>query len=661
MSFQVKSQYQPKGDQPKAIQELTRSIKAQNQYQTLLGVTGSGKTFTVAKVIEKINRPALVIAHNKTLAAQLVQEFRDFFPNNAVEYFVSYYDYYQPEAYIPTSDTYIEKDASINAEIERMRSSATESLLSRQDVIIVASVSCIYGLGNPETYEAAALSLKVNDPQIRSRKQLVENLIDIGFTRSEDPENGTFRIRGASVEVISPHKDILHRIEFQTNRIKSIKKYDSISHQPLKTQNQISVFPAKHFVLSDSDLNYAIPKILKEMRSRVKYFLRKNLYLEAERLERRVTQDMAMLKQVGYVSGIENYSRYLTRRKSGDPPYTLIDYFKNNFVTVIDESHVTIPQLQGMFASDQSRKDNLIKYGFRLPSARDNRPLKFQEFLTKTNQLLFTSATPGIFEKKHSQIISEQIIRPTGLVDPKIIIRNSQNQILDLIQEVKRIAAQEKPNRSSRILVTTLTKKTAEDLSQYLKENQIKAKYLHSEVNTLDRIRLLSQLRQGKYQVLVGVNLLREGLDLPEVSLVAILDADREGFLRNQTSLIQTMGRAARNIQGRVILYREKMTRSLKKAIRESNRRRQIQLAYNQKHNIKPQSIQKQIKSIAPDTKPEDVKKLPQEFTRLSNASDLKTQIRAKQQEMKALAQNLEFEKAALIRDEINILKKLAL
>ncbi|MBD3299971.1 MAG: excinuclease ABC subunit UvrB [Candidatus Moranbacteria bacterium] len=653
MNFKIVSSYKPAGDQPKAIQELTQSIKEKNRYQTLLGVTGSGKTYTIANVIEKIQKPTLVIAHNKTLAAQLVQEFRDFFPKNAVEYFVSYYDYYQPEAYIPTSDTYIEKDASINEEIDRMRTSATEALLSREDVIIVASVSCIYGLGNPTNYENFTIEIKKNHQQ--NRQNLIERLIDIGYERSEDPRHGTFRIRGSSIEITSSVKDLIYRVEFNPDqRIKSIKEYTSLAHEFIRQHNKLKIFPARHFIISNHELDYAIPRIKDELKQRVKFFLKNNLYLEAERIERRVTQDMAMLKELGYVSGIENYSRYLTQRKAGEPPYTLLDYFKKNFLTVIDESHVTIPQIGGMYSGDLSRKQNLIKYGFRLPSAKDNRPLKFDEFLKKTNQMIFVSATPGKYEQKNSSKIVEQIIRPTGLIDPKLEVRNSKTQVKDIIDEIKKIKT---PNR---VLITTLTKKTAEDLSEYLKEAKIKACYLHSDIDTIERIQIINDLRKGKYQVLVGVNLLREGLDLPEVSLVAILDADKEGFLRNETSLIQTIGRAARNIQGRVILYREKLTESLKKAIKETERRRKIQLKYNQKNKIKPQSITKQIRSIAKQkAKPKNPKNLPQEYYELNKISDIKKHIKRKEKEMKKAAENLEFEKAALIRDEVQMLKKL--
>jgi excinuclease ABC subunit B len=651
MNFKLESKYKPAGDQPKAISKLTQSIQNKHKYQTLLGITGSGKTFTIANVIQKLKRPTLVLAHNKTLAAQLVQEYRNFFPNNAVEYFVSYYDYYQPEAYIPSSDTYIEKDASINEEIDRMRNSATEALLSREDVIVVASVSCIYGLGNPINYEKFTLTLETN--QKLNRQKLIENLIDIGYERNEDNNQGSFKLRGNNVEISLANKDIIFRVVFRGDKIEAIEEYNSISRELIKTYQKIKIFPARHFILSNKEIEDSVPLILAEMKKRVKYFLKNNLYLEAERLERRVTQDMAMLRELGYVNGIENYSRFLTGREKGEPPYTLLDYFPKNFLTVIDESHVTVPQLNGMYEGDKSRKNNLIKYGFRLPSARDNRPLKFEEFIEKTDQMIFTSATPGKFEKNNSKALVEQIIRPTGLVDPKIIIENSENQIQDIIEKIKKIDPKE------RVLVTTLTKKNAEELSEYLKENKIKACYLHSDVDTLDRIRILNQLRKGEYKVLVGVNLLREGLDLPEVSLVGILDSDQEGFLRNETSLIQTIGRAARNVSGKVVLYKQKDTKSLELAIKETKRRRRIQLAYNKKHNITPETIKKEIKSIASDVEEKDKQKINiKEFIELKDLNS-KDYIKQKEKEMKIAAENLEFEKAAVIRDEINVLKNI--
>ena len=619
MPFQLQSPFKPAGDQPKAIKELTRSVEAKNKYQTLLGVTGSGKTFSVANVIQKVERPTLVVAHNKTLAAQLAQELRDFFPNNAVEYFVSYYDYYQPEAYLPSSDTYIEKDASINEDLERMRSAATTSLLSRDDVIIVASVSCIYGLGNPKTYEKHILHLKTGEAL--SRADLLEKLVDIGFSKSEDSLGGTFRTRGNSVEIASPLKDLVYRVEIGNDKIDKIIEYTALTRKLIQKHQELDIFPSRHFVVSEEELEQSIPQILSEMRAQVKYFLKNKLYLEAERLERRVTQDMAMLRQVGYISGIENYSRYLTGRVPGEPPYTLLDYFPDGFLTVIDESHVTLPQLHGMYEGDRSRKKNLIKYGFRLPSALDNRPLKFAEFKNKVGQVIFTSATPGAFELENSKKIVEQIIRPTGLLDPLLETRNSKQQVKDIIAEVKKVPAKE------RVLITTLTKKMAEELSDYLKENGLKTCYLHSDVDTLDRVQILSDLRKGKYQVLVGVNLLREGLDLPEVSLVAILDADKEGFLRNETSLIQTIGRAARNVKGRVILYSEKLTASMQRAIKETRRRRALQLKYNEKHGIEPKTIQKKIRSIAKDLQKQE-KSFEKDFKKIGGLMDVKGQIK---------------------------------
>ncbi|MFH1559572.1 MAG: excinuclease ABC subunit UvrB [Patescibacteria group bacterium] len=651
MKFKLQAKIKPAGDQPRAIKELVGLIHKNKKYQTLLGVTGSGKTFTVANVIAKIQRPVLVIAHNKTLAAQLVQEFRDFFPKNAVEYFVSYYDYYQPEAYIPTSDTYIEKDASINDEIDRMRGSATSSLVSRRDVIVVCSVSCIYGLGNPINYKQYILKLGAG--QIMERDDLAGRLVDIGYSRSEDMKNGTFRLRGLSAEIASPFGEAIYRIDFRDEKIQKIQEFAGVSRDKRVCHENLDIFPARHFVVSPGELERSIPQILKEMRRRVKYFLGKKLYLEAERLERRVTQDMVMLREVGYVSGIENYSRYLTGREPGEAPYTLLDYFGDNFLTVVDESHVTLPQLGGMFEGDYSRKKNLVKYGFRLPSAFDNRPLRFEEFTRKTGQIIFTSATPGQTERKKSVKVVEQIIRPTGLLDPKLIIRKSKNQIKNIVEEIKTMP------REERVLITTLTKKMAEELADYLKEKKIKACYLHSGVETLDRIRILNNLRRGKYQVLVGVNLLREGLDLPEVTLVGILDADSEGFLRNETSLIQTMGRAARNVKGRVILYCEKITRSIEAAARETGRRRKKQMMYNKKYGITPKTIKKGVRSIA-GKKKKQKNYLPREYQKMTEITDIQRQIKDMEKEMEKAADNLEFERAIAIRDELGILKKIS-
>lgn len=650
MKFKISSPFKPGGDQPGAIKQMIASIKAGNRFQTLLGVTGSGKTFTVANVIQSLQRPTLVIAHNKTLAAQLAQEFREFFPDNAVEYFVSYYDYYQPEAYMPTSDTYIEKEAQINEEIERMRNAATASLLTRRDVIIVASVSCIYGLGDPTNYRDFTLRLKLD--QAADRDEIIDGLVDIGYKRSEYLDNGSFSARGGKIDIVSPTKRIFYRITVD-GTIKSIEEYDLATRALIVRHESLNIFPTRHFVVSPVTVDEAIEQIRHEMKERLKYFVRHRLFLEAERLERRVTQDMAMLKQVGYVQGIENYSRFLTGRKSGDPPYTLLDYFPKDFLTVIDESHVTLPQLRGMYEGDRSRKRTLVKYGFRLPSALDNRPLRFEEFLRKTGQMAFTSATPADFERSKSSAIVEQIIRPTGLVDPALTVKSSTNQIADVLTEIKKV------DPEHRVLITALTKKMAEELSDYLKEQGVRACYLHSDVDTLDRIKILNELRRGKYHVLVGVNLLREGLDLPEVSLVAILDADKEGFLRNEVSLIQTIGRAARNVSGRVILYSERTTQSMKQAIEETARRRKRQLAYNKKHGITPQTIQKKIRSIVRE---EEKKKtsLPSEYYKISELSDLRTHIKEKEKEMKLAAENLEYEKAALIRDELIVLKKLA-
>jgi excinuclease ABC subunit B len=650
MDFILRSKFKPAGGQPQAIKKLTASLKKGNRFQTLLGVTGSGKTFTMANIIAKLNRPALVVAHNKTLAAQLAQELREFFPENKVEYFVSYYDYYQPEAYLPSSDTYIEKDASINKEIEKMRSATTASLLTRPDTIVVASVSCIYGLGNPQNY--ATYLIRLSQDQNLSADELKEKLVDIGYERKEDLPPGSFRARGGSLEVAAPFGDDFYRLDFLGKKLSKIRFFSSLERSDEKEVKEATIFPTRHFVVSPNDLEVALPLIQNEMAQRRRWFLGKKLYLEAERLERRVLSDLAMLREVGYTGGIENYSRFLTGRKAGEPPYTLLDYFPKNFITFIDESHVTLPQLRGMLGGDRSRKKNLIKYGFRLPSALDNRPLEFKEFLKKNQQIVFVSATPAVWEREKSQVIAEQIIRPTGLIDPALEVRKSSTQIKDLLLEIKKVPQEE------RVLVTTLTKKMAEDLSGYLKEQKIKACYLHSEIKTLERVRVLRDLRKGTYRVLVGVNLLREGLDLPEVSLIAILDADKEGFLRNETSLIQTIGRAARNINGRVILYGEKRTRSMLFAEQETKRRRALQLLYNKKHDITPKTIKKEIeKEFSKETAPEFSS--IQEFSRLTEITDTEVYLKDKEKEMKQAAENLEFEKAVLIRDEIATLKKL--
>jgi len=653
--FKIRSKYEPSGDQPQAIKALAENIKAGNKSQTLLGVTGSGKTFTVANVIEKVQKPTLVIAHNKTLAAQLASELRQFFPNNAVEYFVSYYDYYQPEAYLPTTDVYIEKDLEINEEIDRLRHAATTALLSRQDVIVVASVSCIYGLGSPEFYQDQMISLKIGDSYLRS--QLIGDLVKLQYARSDVLMRGKFRSKGETFEVMRPDREVVMRLEFSKGILQKMYEYEYLSGEIIAEDlEEMLIFPAKHFVAPEPVLQQSIKAIRQEMKNRVAWFEKQGKIVEAERLRRRTTYDLELIEEIGYCSGIENYSLYLSGRKPGEPPYTLMDYFPDDFLVVVDESHVTLPQLRAMHGGDYSRKKNLVDFGFRLPSAFDNRPLTFKEFEQKTHQVVFMSATPSEYELKRSQgLVVEQIVRPTGLIDPRIEIRPCQAQVKDVIREIKKVSAQKE-----RVLITTLTKKMAEDLAAYLVETDgIKSEYLHSDVDTLDRIKILEDLRKGEFDVLVGVNLLREGLDLPEVSLVAILDADKEGFLRSETSLVQTIGRAARNVKGRVILYADNITGSMKRAIDETDRRRKKQLAYNKKHGITPQTIKKKIKSIVDfELKPTAVE---DPIVKLESPQQIKKYISIREQEMKRAAKQLEFEKAALIRDEIIRLKKAAL
>lgn len=649
MKFEINSKYKPAGDQPQAIEKLVKGLKEGNKYQTLLGVTGSGKTFTMANVIEKMQKPTLVIAHNKTLAAQLVSEYRAFFPKNAVEYFVSYYDYYQPEAYLANTDTYIEKDLEINQEIDRLRHASTQALLTRKDVIIVASVSCIYGLGSPEVYQKTFMLLEV-DQEIE-RDDIVKKLIDMYFTRSDILVRGKFRISGETIDIMPADKEVIIRVELSSNTIKKITILDALTMEKLSQEKKMAIYPAKHFVVEETIKEKAYKNIEKELEDRLKYFDKAGKITEAERLNRRTRYDLEMLREVGYCSGIENYSRHLSDRLPGQAPYTLMEYFGKDFLTIIDESHVTLSQLHGMYAGDESRKKSLIDYGFRLPSAYDNRPLKFPEFVERTKQVIFTTATPGKFEKENSKQIIEQVIRPTGLIDPEVIVKKTENQIKDLMLEVK-----ERAKRNERVLVTAITKKMAEELSEYLTEAGIKAEYLHSEVDTLDRIGILDKLREGKIDCLVGVNLLREGLDLPEVSLVAILDADKEGFLRSDVSLIQTIGRAARHVSGKVILYADNITGSMRRALDETNRRRKIQIAYNKKHGITPQTIKKELGSIIDhELNPEPAK----EFVKIENLEDIPKVLKQKQAEMKKLAQELKFEQAALLRDEIVQLRKL--
>ena len=671
MKFKLETDKRPAGDQPKAIEQLLKGINAGYKHQTLLGVTGSGKTFTAANVIEAIQKPTLVIAHNKTLAAQLAQEYRDFFPNNAVHYFVSYYDYYQPEAYMPTSDTYIEKEAQINEEIDRLRHASTQALLTRSDVIIVASVTCIYGLGSPKEY--LRKHIKFEKGYQTSRTKILRTLIDIQFTRTNaDLLPGHFRAVGNLVEIMPTNERVIYRLGFLGNSVETITKIDAVTREIIADVETFFLFPAKHFVTPDEEIKNAIADIKEELDAQLKYFKSEGKILEAERLRRRTEHDLALIREVGYCNGIENYSRHFDRRKPGEAPYTLLSYFPHkengeaDFLTVIDESHVTIPQLNGMYAGDRSRKNTLVEYGFRLPSAIDNRPLKFSEFEERIGQRIYTSATPGKYEfeqlEKSKIPMIEQVIRPTGLVDPLIEVRGVTGsgeypgQVKDFINEAIKVI-----EGGTRVLTTTLTKKMAEDLTEFLSEKGISTKYIHSDVETMERIDILTDFRRGKFDCLVGVNLLREGLDLPEVELVAILDADKEGFLRSETALIQTIGRAARNVNGRVILYADGMTPSLTKAINETVRRRNLQLAYNQKHGITPKTIAKEIKSIADqmrtkhDETVDTLVKIDNELFK----QNPKKMMKEKKRQMDEAVAILDFETAAIIRDEIRILENL--
>ncbi len=648
--FILHKQFEPTGDQPTAIMALTEGIVRGDKAQTLLGVTGSGKTFTVANVIEKVQKPTLVIAHNKTLAAQLVQEFRTFFPTNAVEYFVSYYDYYQPEAYVHASDTYIDKEVEINEEIDRLRHAATAALLTRRDVIIVASVSCIYGLGSPEFYRDSMITITIGDTI--DREALMAKLIDQHYERNDILQRSRFRATGPTIDIVPAGREAIIRIVLRGSRVAAIMELDIVSGERRVDMDQVIIYPAKHFVVPEPVLKESLTQIENDLTKQLRLFQKENKLLEAQRLEMRTRQDLEMMRELGYCNGIENYSLYLTQRKVGEAPYTLMDYFPKDYLLVIDESHVTVPQISGMSIGDRARKQNLVNFGFRLPSALDNRPLNFDEFQNRMGQTIYVSATPANYEKEKSSQIVEQIIRPTGLIDPELIIRPTGGQIKDVIEEIAEVA-----NKKERILITTLTKKQAEDLSEYLEDHKIKAKYLHSDVDTLDRITILEELRRGVFDVLVGVNLLREGLDLPEVSLVAILDADKEGFLRSEVSLIQTIGRAARNVGGRVILYADKITGSLKRAIDETERRRVIQLAYNKEHNITPQTIQKNIASIV---KTEDSQiKEAKEFITLARIENIEGYLKQRESDMRKAAAGLNFEEAAMIRDEIKELRKL--
>ncbi len=654
--FELISKSRPAGDQPNAIRDLVGGVKNGYPHQTLLGVTGSGKTFTVANVIAEIGKPALVIAHNKTLAAQLTNEFRELFPHNSVNYFVSYYDYYQPEAYIPSSDTYIGKEAMINEEIDKLRHAATTALLTRSDVIVVASVSCIYGLGAPSEYAKNIFHIKTGGTM--ERNEFVRKLVSLQYTRTNaDLTRGTFRIRGEQWEIMPPDREFIYRFAVEKNIVKKIYEItpaEGIRPGITPEPSEVYISPAKHFITPVEARTRAIQDIRKELKERLAYFESKEMLLEAERLERRTKFDLAMMREIGYCNGIENYSRHLSGRKEGAPPDTLLDYFPKDFLTIIDESHVTVSQIQGMYEGDASRKKTLVEYGFRLPSAADNRPLKFSEFEKKIGQVIFTSATPGSYEKKKSAQVVEQIIRPTGLVDPKITIRPIAGQIDDIIKMIEERVAVSPGKEKERVLVTTLTKRMAEDLSGYLEERGIKVTYLHSDVKTLERIKILTRLRRGDIDVLVGVNLLREGLDLPEVSLVAILDADKEGFLRSETSLVQTIGRAARNVRGEVVMYADVITGSIERAVRETDRRRKIQLEYNKKHNITPRTIVKEIRDILPV---EDILKLEiQPVPKSKKERD--ALIREKDREMKEAADALDFELAAILRDELRLLKK---
>ena len=649
--FKIHSDYKPTGDQPKAINELVKGINEGKKFQTLLGVTGSGKTFTIANVIEKVQKPTLVLAHNKTLAGQLYSEFKEFFPENCVEYFVSYYDYYQPEAYIAQSDTYIEKDSSINDEIDKLRHSATAALYERKDVIIVSSVSCIYGLGDPIDYENMVISLRPG--MQKERNQVLKKLITMQYTRNEmDFKRGTFRAKGDIVEVYpSNTNESAIRIEFWGDEIEKISEINPLNGKTIGTRSHITIFPNSHYVTTNEKRDRAIETIEEELEERIKYFKENNKLIEAQRIEERTHFDMEMLKETGFCQGIENYSRHISGRAPGSAPFTLLDYLPKDFLLVVDESHATIPQVRAMYNGDRARKESLVQYGFRLPSAFDNRPLKFPEFEGKINQCIFVSATPADYEKEHSgDSIIEQIIRPTGLLDPKIEVRPVENQIDDLIEQIR-----QRTERKERVLVTTLTKKMAEDLTSYLKGLDIKVRYMHSEIKALERMEIIRDLRIGEFDVLVGINLLREGLDIPEVSLVAILDADKEGFLRSERSLIQTIGRAARNTDGMVIMYADELTESMEKAITETNRRRKIQQEYNEKNGITPQTIKKSIRDTIKATVVEDIQS---EYNIKENES-MEDIINKLTEEMLKHAANMEFEEAAKLRDKIKELEKI--
>lgn len=655
MDFKLVSDYVPTGDQPEAIDRISQSIEEGNKYQTLVGVTGSGKTFAMANIIQRVKKPTLVLAHNKTLAAQLYSEFKEFFPENAVEYFVSYYDYYQPEAYVAHSDTYIEKDASINDEIDKLRHSATAAILERDDTIIISSVSCIYGLGDPKDYKELMLSLRPG--MIRDRDDIIKRLVEIQYERNDiNFIRGTFRVRGDILEIFPASNDEKAiRIEFFGDEIDRITEIDYVTGKVVGQRNHVVIFPASHYVTTPERIERAIGTIEEELDQAIADFKSRDKLLEAQRIEQRTKYDIEMLREIGFCQGIENYSRHITGRSKGEKPYTLMDFFPDDYLIIVDESHVTIPQVRGMYAGDRSRKKSLIENGFRLESAYDNRPLNFEEFESNIHQVLFTTATPGPYEMEHTEVFAEQIIRPTGLLDPTVSVRPVENQIDDLIVEINKNV-----EKGERVLITTLTKKMSEDLTKYLLESGIKVKYMHSDIVTLERTEIIRDLRLGKFDVLVGINLLREGLDIPEVSLVAILDADKEGFLRSETSMIQTIGRAARNSNGRVIMYADRVTDSMQRAISETERRRAIQMAYNEKYGIVPKTIQKGVRDsieatrIAEEVESYDVN----DIRALKDEAQISQAIIVMKSEMMAAAENLEFEKAAELRDKIMILEK---
>ena len=653
--FELHSEYAPTGDQPQAIEKLVQGFKEGNQFETLLGVTGSGKTFTMANVIQQLNKPTLILAHNKTLAAQLYGEMKEFFPNNAVEYFVSYYDYYQPEAYVPSSDTYIEKDSAINDEIDKLRHSATAALSERSDVIIVSSVSCIYGLGSPIDYQEMVISLRPG--MLKDRDEVIRKLIDIQYVRNDmDFKRGTFRVRGDVVEIFPANAtDTAVRVEFFGDEIDRITEFDALTGNVKARLEHVAIFPASHYVVAPEKMEKAICAIEEELKERVEWFKREDKLLEAQRIAERTKFDIEMMRETGFCSGIENYSRHLSGLKPGEPPHTLLDYFPDDFLMIVDESHITIPQVRGMYAGDQSRKTTLVDYGFRLPSAKDNRPLNFDEFESHISQMLFVSATPNVYEGEHELLRAEQVIRPTGLLDPEISVRPVEGQIDDLISEVNK-----EIEHGHKVLITTLTKRMAEDLTDYMKELGIRVRYLHSDIDTLERSEIVRNLRLNVFDVLVGINLLREGLDIPEITLVAILVADKEGFLRSETSLIQIIGRAARNTEGHVIMYADRITDSMNKAITETNRRRAIQQAYNEAHGITPKTIQKAVRDLISISEAAD--KSEESFIKDAESmsyKELNTTIRKLTKQMHSAAAELDFEKAAMLRDKIMELKKM--